>query len=319
MGERVTTPNLRFQLVEKTAGEVGDGTAFPMLATADQIAEVFYRVKDAWFTSGEVDLGTTGKISVAGSLSVGDPFVFGGGGDYRERAYGIQKDFAWANEDYYFQDTYTSGIPDFAYAYDIDTKERALFQPDDGDVSINYAQPPSYLFIQPDVEFDADVTNYPQITFRCAFSHLHNCESLPTASYGIYAYPLGASPTDATETKSSVVFSGQVAWVDVNNSGNPFDPMNELYIGVRFSALTFYGSTAPPVWIGTDDDYYTDPLNCDFVIELSNSTLSCPIYCDIFGGFTGSSDFVMTSKEWFPYAKDNPAVPVWNSATGVKL
>jgi hypothetical protein len=319
MSNGVFTRMKRFTFVEKTLAEVGDGTAYPLKATADQVAEVFYRVKDAWFTSGEVDLGTTGKISVYGTLAVGDPFVFGGGGDYRERAYGVQKDFDWANEDYYFQDAYTSGIPDFAYAYDIDTKERALFQPDDGDVSINYAQAPTSLFIQPDVEFDANVTNYPEITFRCGFSHLHNCDSLPTASYGIYAYPEGSSPTDATETKSSVVFSGQVAWVDVNGSGNPIDPLNELYIGVRFSALTFYGSSAPPLWIGTDDDYYTDPLYCDFVIELASSTLRCPMYCDIIGGFTSSSDFVMTAKEWWPYAKDSPAVPVWDTDTGLKL
>lgn len=316
MSNGVFTRIKRFEFVEKSASEVGDGTAFPMRATTDQVAEVFYRVKDSWFTAGEVDLGTTGKISVYGTLAVGDPFVFGGGGEYRERAYGIQKIDAWANEDYYFQDTYTSGIPDFAYAYDVDDKELALYKDNDG---VNLPQAPTSLFIEPDVEFDANVTNYPAITFRCGFSHLHNCESLPTANYGIYAYPLGTSPSDSTETKSSVVFSGQVAWVDVTNSGNPFDPLNELYIGVRFSALTFYGSAAPPLWIGTDDDYYTDPLNCDFVIELSNSTLRCPMYCDIFIGFVGSSDFVMTAQEWWPYAKDNPAAPVWNTATGAKL
>ena len=318
MAERITTPNLRFEFVEKTAAEVGDGTSFPMKATADQVAEVFYRVKDAWFTSGEVDLGTSGKISVYGALAVGDPFVFGGGGDYRERAYGIQKDAPWANADYYFQDSYTSGIPDFAYAYDIDDKERALFKENLGVNSPQAFDP--FLFLQPEVEFDANVSSYPEITFRCAFSHLHNCDSLPTASYGIYAYPEGASPSDATETKSSVVFSGQVAWVDVNGSGNPIDPLNELYIGVRFSALTFYGSSAPPVWIGTDDDYYIDSLGCDFVIELADaSTLRCPMYCDIFGGFTSSSDFVMTAKEWWPSAKDSPAVPVWGVDTGIKL
>lgn len=316
MAQGVFTRRKRFTFIEKDISEVGDGTAYPLKATADQVAEVFYRVKDAWFTSGEVDLGTSGKISVYGTLAVGDPFVFGGGGDYRERAYGIQKDAPWANADYYFQDSYTSGIPDFAYAYDIDTKERALFK---DNVGVNFPQAPSSLFIEPDVEFDANVSYYPDITFRCAFSHLHNCDPLPTASYGIYAYPENTIPSDATETKSSVVFSGQVAWVDVNGSGNPVDPLNELYIGVRFSAMTFYGSAAPPLWIGTDNAYSTDPLYCNFVIQLATSTLTCPMYCDIIGGFISSSDFVMTAKEWWPYAKDSPPVPVWESTSGAKL
>ena len=61
MGNRVTTPNLRFEFVEKTATECGDGTAFPMEVTLDQVAEIFYRVKDAWFTGGSASWDVFGS------------------------------------------------------------------------------------------------------------------------------------------------------------------------------------------------------------------------------------------------------------------
>lgn len=50
----VFTNNYRVKFVEKSGSEVGNGTAFPMLVTLDQLAEILYRVKDAWFTSGQI-------------------------------------------------------------------------------------------------------------------------------------------------------------------------------------------------------------------------------------------------------------------------
>jgi hypothetical protein len=65
MAEHVTTFSPRITFVKKTAEEVGDGTDFPMLVTIDQLAEIMYRVRDAWFTAG----------SAVSSYVVEDPFI----------------------------------------------------------------------------------------------------------------------------------------------------------------------------------------------------------------------------------------------------
>lgn len=52
MSQGVFTRMKRVTFVEKTAGEVGDGTDFPILVTLDQLAEIMYRVRKAEITTG---------------------------------------------------------------------------------------------------------------------------------------------------------------------------------------------------------------------------------------------------------------------------
>jgi hypothetical protein len=54
MSRNLVIPYYRPTFVEKTISEVGHGTFFPLLVTLDQIAEIFFRVKDAWISSGSV-------------------------------------------------------------------------------------------------------------------------------------------------------------------------------------------------------------------------------------------------------------------------
>ena len=69
MSAGIYTNDLRFAFVNGwlTGGtdpadgsvECGPGTAFPMEVTLDQVAEIFYRVKDAWFTGGSASWKVT--------------------------------------------------------------------------------------------------------------------------------------------------------------------------------------------------------------------------------------------------------------------
>jgi len=52
MGTQINTIESRIKFVKKESADVGDGTDFPMLVTLDQLAEIMYRVRDAWFTAG---------------------------------------------------------------------------------------------------------------------------------------------------------------------------------------------------------------------------------------------------------------------------
>lgn len=54
MGRNLIIPYYHPTFVKKTRSEVGHGTFYPLSVTLDQIAEIFFRVKDAWISSGSV-------------------------------------------------------------------------------------------------------------------------------------------------------------------------------------------------------------------------------------------------------------------------
>lgn len=333
MAQGVCTRRRRITFVEKDASECGDGTKYPMLATPAQIAEIMYRVKDAWFTSGDIlwdyGGGSTTNISAIGGLTVGDPFVktLAGSVSYVERSYALQRVSTWDNESHYFESGYSNpaavNVGTYDTAFDVGDRERALFFPDKESITdfpfngIN-TQCPIVLDTTPS-NFVFAGSSYEEYTFRCGFNHLLLNEGLIYPDpYGIVGYPDG-DPAQAGDTFTSLVFSGEIAWVDVNGSGNPLDPLNELYIGLSFG-IELSGITL----ISTQDNLTgtLDPLGCNFVIGLADGvTLSCPLYFDsaITGSPTTVSDFVITAQEGFPYAAGVPATPVWNTATGAKL
>lgn len=78
-GKGVHTPELRCSFVPKLESECGDGKEFNMEVTLDELAEILYRVKDAWFTSGSYIIedgewvsgeGATGDGTVEVALSL---------------------------------------------------------------------------------------------------------------------------------------------------------------------------------------------------------------------------------------------------------
>lgn len=116
------------------------------------------------------------------------------------------------------------------------------------------------------------------------------------------------------------------------------DPDSRFFIGLNFRT-----SAADNGVIGlyirsekiSDPTYFKEvTTTLTLTLQLSNGqSVTCPLYAyfvDFPEGtnldmientttFSSQTNFVFTATEWWPYAKGNPATPVWNTATGVKL
>jgi len=108
-------------------------------------------------------------------------------------------------------------------------------------------------------------------------------------------------------------FSGEVAVYDpLGVSQDPFDPNNELWVGLYIEAGDYY-------WLpsGVSSEQSSgDSHVVDISIQLSNSsTIDVPIFADA-NVTEGTSSMVVEATEWWPYAK--PAGGnFWNTTTGL--
>ena len=290
----------RFTFVEKTSSEVGDGTDFPMLVTLDQLAEIMYRVKDAWFTAGSVvkDNSTTSikgtptaqlvnNISVIGSL-YGTSFIY-------VRAYSAS-DTVSEKFDSYFGEEYSYYSENFRDC----TSEIGIWYPDYGRI-FNGSYPYGYL----------------DVGFRCGFSHMVQCsetsgfDPAPSDFYRITTITTDSGGGSSIESTSSlsVIFTGEVAYIGDHLMGSLF------YVGLKMGAAAgYYGINTSSSIFGSSA-YDTGGK---FVLGLAGGdSVSCKLYSP--DTYDSVSDFVLQAQEWWPYAKDSPAVPVWDADTGVKL
>jgi hypothetical protein len=281
-----------------------------VLVTLDQVAEIFYRVKDAWFTGGSVDFGSGDTIQLSGY----DPepaLVYAGTADnpaYARGWYTIHD--VPASMDSYFDEAYDpafSGVSPIRYVREV-ISEYGMWTPD-----VYLSSPPSYpedWFVDSLLE-----PHIPILWNGCGLTHYVwglSPTGTPT-SYGFYE----VWDYDGEVTYKPVGAYVEPQYEEVYYTGeSPLDPNGELYVLIEFA---LYIEAEGPLELirtykieGTDSQWPSD-----FVIQLSNSTLTIPLW----GEFVsyGSTDFVLTAKEWWPYAKDDPATPVWNTNTGEKL
>jgi len=300
--------------------ECGDNTGFPLKVTAKQLYEIIFRVKDAWFTSGSIEaLG--GSVSVIGSPVVGDPLISWVYNRETERAYSVRRMPSYAYAKHFLKEGYSTGIGSsiYTHGFEADDKERLMFT-DLATSRINLSMsgiPDPY---RPYSSYTGD-SNYDTLTFRCGFHHLNTSSAYSTTApsdYGFYTYFSGSGSYSGLE--SSLVFSGRVAWVDLNNSRDPFDPLNELYIEASFVFGGGYSGVAPPFYFATlmSEGVGRGPVGCDLVLQLSSSSVRCPLYYDIpvAPSLGAVSDFVITAKEWWPYARPD-GTQKYNTATGL--
>ena len=285
----VFTRNKRFTFVEKTAGEVGDGTDYPMLVTIDQLAQIMYRVRDAWFTSGSlVIFGNTTFQGVPNSplvesINVDDGSLFGTS-FFNARAYSANGTIA-APFDSYFGTPYSI----FGQTYQDCDSEIGIWYPDYG------------LLGRP-------IVTGGNSEFRCGFSHVVGCQNsdpMGDPPAGLYTVTniWDSDPDYHTPAVVIVDFTGEVAYV----GDNPLDPTAELYVGVR---MNIEGDAS------TNNTSYPYDTGAKFVLGLAGGeTVSCKIYSDI--APTSASDFVLQAQEWFPYQDDNGNV--WSPTTGLPV
>ena len=293
----------RVEFVEKNSGEVGDGTAWPLLVTPDQLAEIAYRVKDMRVADGG---SATYTVTVEAEELVYS-FV---GDDY------TPSDSALCSDD--FLRGYYASLPDsetfvvpashadyFGEEYSIDTPFETMRVWNISDNERGMWLP----------ELDAGGGfSFPAFTVAGRLATGLSFTSYQAAKWA-FEFPGSGGSGGA-----GLYFLPQVAFVDTTGSGNPLDPGNELYMGCGFSAGPFDGSTdfglssfpAEPPYIGVG--------TIDLDIVLSDSTVTMVIYCHAIaepdGSFSGSPIEIRATK-WWPFAK--PGGPAWNSATGEKL
>jgi hypothetical protein len=289
MSVGVFTLDTRYTLVEKTAGEVGDGTAWPMLVTLDQVDEITLRVKDSKCT-GSISETLDGVSVTFGFSGTPEPELVSevSADDYDwfvRRGYSATEVDGYEG---YFGEGYSVGGTEY---FDIGDNERGILEP-----PVNISG------------------------MRTGFSH----EFTVFSDGGLETDPLPShylcyNTVDGSISPGQAILelSGQVAWVDVTGSGNPYDPGNELWIGLSFDVFgTLYFSTSASTDVATAGNSVATGLNLE--IEISSAVLTCPIYfssADAESSFSGAIRIAAT--EWWPYAK--PGGAVWNAGTGAKL
>lgn len=282
----------------------GDGTARPMKipgATVadklDVIAEIFYRVKDAWFTGGSITWDILGEPDTEESfdapvsapanrvVDIADSWVI----NLQRRGYNTLGAEDCNNA------VYDAG--DGVMYSDIGDNERGMWCPvwNDGLAYVD--------------------TYHPVIT---AFSYgSDNLYKTDATWWGETADGFGGLITSR--------FTGEIGVVKVNPTDGLFAPTNEFFIGVEFAWINYDLISSA----GGSSDLYTSvligdfsassALVCNYVLRLESGDVSCPLYMETSGDAAnfGGSDIIHEATEWWPYATTGG--PFWDSATGAKL
>ena len=327
MAKSVSTNEYRVAFVEKTIGEVGADTDYPMEATLDQIAEIFYRVKRAQFTSIWDSGAMEGFGVTSGAIS---PRVQGGPVEGVGPSEFVATGYWTMDESFkpcsaaslsYLTESYESVIwPTNATEYgntftfrDIDDDELGMWLVEiEGENPIWNKPMPVLKGIG---QFHAGTGDYGGLDeqgFRTAFSWYS------TSPAGVIDTPTLPVPYLWQDNGFGVVyeylevlveFSGEIAVVKSDPSADLMASSNQFFIGLRFLAYSDFGEA------GSNSPSLSSTM-ARYVIRLDSGDLTCSLRSD-FPSFSG--DIVQEPTEWWPYAKDSPATPIWNTTTGAKI
>lgn len=345
----VFTRKRRVKFVEKTAGQVGDGTAYPMLVTMAQLAELMHRVRDARWVSGTATTSDGTLESVVTFTTVTPPtakveFELQAGNidsAYTRRGYVAETNDIAPDEpmnayDGSFFSTVdyltvggTNGEPTESLAYREAITERSILAN-----GFPISAPTESGYYEALATLDSYLLSSPNDKFKTGFSFFGTSWTDGFVEPTIYA-PF-STWDDLTVSGSAVPylggmvvisFSGEVAWVDLNSSGSPIDPLNELYVAVFFGVRnSFDGNTGNYSHSSNLSMLYspTSGKLADLKLKLSGvgDYLTAAIYGwnDYQGGSGATAtatDWIFEATEWWPYAKIGG--PVWDSGTGAEL
>jgi hypothetical protein len=298
-----------------------------MEVTMAQIAEIFYRVKDAWFTSGQyngindylpsyiasykIEASTTAPSNRVEWLYASSVF--------QNRGYHANADDINPLAESYLEAEYDDGSG--SMFREINDKEMGMWLPLPDTYSYPHWNGLSWLSVN---AFSMFQTN-------------GGTDAVATSDYFKAEY-LDYFDTGITGAGVRVLFNGEVAWLDLNGSGNPFDPLNKLYLNVEFGAYMLFNGGYLSPYIGNSESYSLNTLLpyyeictntnlldtvigssyeiCRYIIKLGNSEASCPIYATQPWGALNCYDFIHEAKLYFPYQDGNG--DVWNPATGLE-
>jgi hypothetical protein len=292
MAKGVFTRNKRFEWVDGqvTSGTpdegfvaCGDGTAFPMEVTLDQVAEIFYRVKDAWFTGGSASWEVSGSPQTinAPTAAPTNRTLEIDGVTYQKRGYTILGAYPYNGP------IYNAGIGN--YYSDIADNENGLWKGAWND------------------PYHVDAFSYEQDDPNSTQGG--DSEWWGYTGLGVYA---------------KVYRGKRVAVVKLDPADGLYTATNKFYLEIEmywqdYGVVPFGGSTN--IYDGGFGDFSAYAvLICNYILRLASGDATCPIYFAASGSINETgNDFIHEPQKWFPYAKDNPAEPVWDTTTGAKL
>lgn len=389
-GASITEPRVKFVKGWLTGGvdpadgsvECGDGTAYPMLVTRQQLEAIYYRVREAQVTSGSYSsvvpydngVDPTGTATLTWFMTAAAPGInlceYAAGEWYTIRGYcsfteGISPIIPMGNYGsifsaaYYVPTFYIDGGTVANLAVRDALSETTLWA--DGviyDETLGGSDYPPFSGKEGDSNgfFDAGFTldgpsqpgslnvNYvlPYFNlgyalsgvgslgggaFRTGFSLSSETNySVSTTGYATNStLNIDVSNGEDSSGQSSVncAFNGRVAYVDNANNGDPFDPSNQIFLGLEFTAMVFYyplvavvGTNNNLPYVGSYDSFTTLEFNFG---DSGIPAATCKLYLfnDI-GELTVLEPFVYTATKWWPYANSD-GTPVWDSTTGKKI
>jgi len=308
--------------------ECGEGTAYPMEVTVDQLAEIYYRVKDAKFTSGYFQIHyslfgddlTMQVSSVPPSTDLVEIIDNNSSSIVSARGYyaaindaSPEKPLADVGNDLfgvtYYYNTLTSDLA----IRDIQDKESALWSRAGEIIDLNLYG----TYWDGSIDLGVPTTGSHDPTgFRTAFNQTFINDGA-AAIYGIYNDANGIE----TRSDASLVISSKVAFVDVTGSGDPLDSGNRLFI-----SLSFLMESESLIYVSSDSQSVASLTSAgiNLTIELSGGlSVSCPLYYDTSllapdWSFMSATDFIIEATEWWPYATST-GDPAWDEDTGLPI
>ena len=305
----------RVNFIQTASEDVGDGTRYPIQVTLDQIAEIFYRVRDSKFTDGYFGATST-YVNSEGNSSTTYVQVYGtpssslaeatsDGLQGSARGYLVVGDSLLyeplPHEPARFEAAYTLQYASYASDYnkqsfqirDIADDELGMWARWEGagayefgvlwydesfDTNNYHDYPHAYLIEQGNMAATSDA-----IAFRTGFSH--NCAIRGARGnaelYGVFGDSNGGYRGPAY-TDAAVNFLPIVAVV--GEDADPANPANSFYLGVEFSVAWYRVNASIPTVISTRAGHYAAygdmvASGIYFKIQLATGApLSCPIY-----------------------------------------
>jgi hypothetical protein len=329
MSQGVFTDDLRIQWVkgwltggtdpEDGSVECGDYTAFPLEVTGinvseklDKIAEIFYRASIAQITENNLQLSTSqiGFGVTAGAIS---PRVMYSAGEGLSDNYLMSGYYSLDDEDT-AQEIYAAALPYFGAQY-TEEYESGIGSPTTGNFR-DLAENERGIWL-PFVTGSTPIWNQTGTNCTTAFDWYSH------SAAGTFTQPSIPIPwvTDDSLLPDviyesftfSVATSGKIGVIYGGAAGALFHPDNRFFIGLQIdsniSGFSYNIRSEKPSGYDETDAIYT--------MRLSSGNLSCPLATNATDTLTG--EIVHEVVEWFPYAKDSPATPVWNTATGLPI
>lgn len=327
----------------------GVNTFHNVEVTLEQLEELLYRVKDAWFTAGSFLARVTDTIdedefdAVSIAIATGTPspdyasyeehsndtvtFVFRG---YHEYSNDIETNHLPFSD--YFGESYDVGeygVDWFGDTYrDVKDNERIMFS-DVFNRDLAKGQTNTVTGISHQIYYVGGSigAGLPDVGYGLLSSGKSNGDEITAAGLFLSLWEDPWYGFDGTNGLARVAVIG--------NFENPASQGNRFFISLIFSTAHDYdgdgSSFIPPILSSnTVPSYYNlsaSPV-CNLVIRLASGDVTCPLYAkmdptmsesgDVYYSFSGT-DFVLQAQEWWPYAKDSPPTPVWDSTTGVKF